>query len=206
MRSTYLNLLALLLLAGLLHSCGEEEEVYLPKPKGFHRIELPPHEYDPLRQKVGDQSFPYQFDVSRHSKIIDDPHFLSQDYWIEIEYPDFNAEIDISYKPIMNRPDSLQGYLATSHKLTRKHSVRASKIEEFATVAGKNKDLPAVVFELEGEVPSYFHWYAHDSTQHFVRAALYFDQAEKADSLKPIIEYLKVDMMKMLNTLELEKK
>ncbi len=183
-----------------LFSC--QEEVYLPKPRGFHRIELPAHKYAPLASK----NSPYQFEVSDLAKVKKDPHFLAQEHWIEIEYPEFDAQIDISYKKILNRADSLSGFVATSHKLTRKHSVRASKIEEFATIGGKEQNLPAVVFELEGEVPSYFHWYAHDSTNHFVRAALYFERAESADSLKPVIEYLKVDMMHLLNTLEFEQK
>lgn len=202
MHSSVSYVLLCLLLVGGLVGCSEDEDIYMPKPKGFHRITLPAHEYLPLSERV-DKPFPYSFAVSKYAKVVNDPHFLAQDYWIEVEYPDMGAEIDISYKPIMNRPDSLQGYLATSHKLTRKHSVKATKIDEFATVGGKNKQLPAVVFELSGEVPSYFHWYAHDSTEHFVRAALYFNEANAADSLKPIIEYLKVDMMEMLNTLEL---
>lgn len=190
-----LKFLPLILLI-LLVSC-QQEETYLPKPRGYFRIELPAHEYQALNKKA-----PYNFEHSIHTKIINDPHFLAQEYWIEMKYPQFDAEVDISYKPIRQSMDSLIGYVNTSHKLTRKHGVRATKIDEYKTTAGRDKSYDAVVFELEGDVPSYFHWYAHDSTNHFVRAALYFNTAEKGDSLKPIIEYIKLDMMHMLNTLE----
>jgi gliding motility-associated lipoprotein GldD len=194
-----MKIYALLLLL-LVAACGAEE-VYVPKPKGYQRIELPEHAYQTLPA-----NFPYNFEYSKHAQMASDPHFMAEEFWIELKYPQFKAEIDISYKPIRNRPDSLVGFIATSHKLTRKHSVKASKIEEYEATGGANRQYAAVVFELEGEVPSYFHWYAHDTNQHFVRTALYFESAESADSLKPIIDYLKLDMIHMLNTLSFPKK
>lgn len=184
-----------------LGACSSGEQTYLPKPKGFHRLDIPKHEFQTLQ---GD--YPYTFEVSKHSKVEQDKHFLARPSWIEIKYPQFDAEIDISYKSIGHKPDSLSGFIATSHKLTRKHSIKASSIEEYRAKGGKNGDLHAMVFELQGEVPSHFHFYVHDSTEHFLRAALYFNTSEKNDSLRPIIEYLKYDMMHLLNTLEWKEK
>jgi gliding motility-associated lipoprotein GldD len=58
------------------------------------------------------------------------------------------------------------------------------------------------VAELSGEVPTQFQFYVTDSTHHFLRGALYFNTAVKNDSLAPIIEYIKSDMMHLINTLE----
>ena len=193
--------ISLFLLTSLLViSCTRNEQSYLPKPKGYHRIELPEHEY----QELGG-NYPYTFQVSKHTKVEQDTHFLARPSWIEIKYPAFDAEIDISYKAINNSLDSLNGYIATSHKLTRKHSVKASSIEEVQVKGGKDQQAHAMVFELAGDVPSQFHFYAHDSTENFLRAALYFNMSEKNDSLAPIIEYIKLDMLHMLNTLEWKK-
>ncbi|MGB0522728.1 MAG: gliding motility lipoprotein GldD [Flammeovirgaceae bacterium] len=181
----------------ILCACSGGEQTFLPKPKGYHRLEMPDHEYVQL---AGD--YPYTFELSKHTVVEPDKHFLARPSWIEIKYPQFGAEVDISYKPIAQQLDSLNGFIATSHKLTRKHSVKASSIEEYQARGGKKGELHAMVFELDGEVPSHFHFYAHDSTAHFLRAALYFNTSEKNDSLKPIIEYIKYDMMHMLNTLE----
>ena len=60
----------------------------------------------------------------------------------------------------------------------------------------------ASVFELQGEVPSQFQFYTTDSTRHFFRGALYFRTATDNDSLAPVIEYVKTDMIRMLNTLK----
>jgi gliding motility-associated lipoprotein GldD len=55
---------------------------------------------------------------------------------------------------------------------------------------------------LEGEVPSQFQFTMTDSTRNFLRGALYFDTKVQNDSLQPAIEYVKKDMMRMINTLE----
>ena len=60
----------------------------------------------------------------------------------------------------------------------------------------------ASVTELEGEVPSQFQFHITDSTDHFLRGALYFKTATKNDSLAPAIEFLKSDIIHLLNTLE----
>ena len=47
-----------------------------------------------------------------------------------------------------------------------------------------------------------FQFITTDSVNHFLRGALYFQVATKNDSLAPIIEYIKKDMIHILNTLE----
>jgi len=54
---------------------------------------------------------------------------------------------------------------------------------------------------LEGEVPSQFQFHVSDSTQHFMRGALYFKTATQNDSLAPVIDYLKRDIIHLLSTL-----
>jgi gliding motility-associated lipoprotein GldD len=60
----------------------------------------------------------------------------------------------------------------------------------------------AVVAELSGEVPTQFQFFVTDSTTHFLRGAVYFNTAMKNDSLAPVIEYLKIDMTHLMNTLK----
>jgi gliding motility-associated lipoprotein GldD len=178
-------------------SCKKEQETFMPKPKGYHYISLPEHSY---KQLEGD--YPYTFQVSEQAVVEKDKHFLAQPSWIEIKYPQFGAEIDISYKVIGNNPDSLAGFIATSHKLSYKHRTNATRIDEYEASAGLDQKTHAMVFELEGEIPSPLHFYAHDIGNNFLRAALYLDTSHKNDSLQPIIEYLKVDMIHVMNTLE----
>jgi gliding motility-associated lipoprotein GldD len=87
--------------------------------------------------------------------------------------------------------------------LTAKHQIKAYAIDEtiVRTPGGKT----AIIAELEGEVPSQFQFTMTDSTENFLRAAVYFNVKVQNDSLRPAIEYLKRDAMQMINTLAWKK-
>lgn len=184
--------LFLALVLSTLQGC---EEDYLPKPKGFNRIALPDAAYTPAKL----EGYPYQFDINSLAKLGEDEAVFSEPYWLDISYPAWDASIQVTYKAIEGKEEQLKSYLNDAYKLTSKHQIRASAIEESIIDLGGGR--VGVVAELQGEVPSQFQFFQTDSTRHFLRAALYFNTATKNDSLAPIIEYLKQDMMHMLSTL-----
>ncbi|MFH6983840.1 gliding motility lipoprotein GldD [Marinoscillum sp. 108] len=183
----------LFLISILVLSCGQNP--YLPKPKGYNRIDLPAHEYTALAD-----SFPYQFEYSKHARILKDSSWITERYWIDIFYPAMDANIQLTYKPIKNKAELMQEYFSDSYKLTSQHNVKAYAIDE------KVLELPngdfASFTELEGEVPTQLQFHVSDSTAHFLRGALYFKTATKNDSLAPVIRYLKEDALHLLETLE----
>ncbi|MCS6822227.1 MAG: gliding motility lipoprotein GldD [Microscillaceae bacterium] len=180
-------------LAFLTWACGSPD--YVPKPKGYNRIDLPEPKYQPLPK-----AYPYYFEYSAHAKIRPDTSGISEPYWIHIIYPQFKCDIQITYKAIQTNKLNFQEYINDSHLLLSKHQIKASAIENtvIRTPSGKT----ASIFELEGEVPSQFQFYISDSTSNFVRGALYFRTATKNDSLSPIIEFIKKDVIHLLNTFE----
>lgn len=171
------------------------ESDYYPKPNGFNRIDLPKHEYIALPD-----SFPYSFEYSTSAKILPDSIYIKDRYWIALFYPEFVAEVHITYKSLNNNRDSLRSNIEDSYKLTSKHQIKASSIQEtiLMTPSGKKVSLA----ELKGDIPSQFQFYTTDSTEHFLRGALYFRTATENDSLAPVIEYVKKDIIHSLNTLE----
>lgn len=171
---------------------------YTPKPKGYPRIDLPKPAYRALTEK-----HPYTFQYSKYAVVKPDTFRGAEPDWIFVYYPSFDASIELTYKPVMNDKKRLSNMIADAHKLGMKHSIKASSIEEMTlkTKAGKTVGL----IELDGEVPSYFQFYTTDSTKHFLRGALYFRTATARDSLAPVIEYVKKDMIQMLNTLVWQK-
>ena len=168
---------------------------YSPKPKGFNRLDLPEQQYAHLPD-----SFPYYFQISKAAKIYRDSSYIAERYWMDIFYPHITANIQLTYKSLNNDKKLLEELVNDSYKLTSKHQIKAYAIEEsvLKTKTGKT----AVVAELEGEVPSQFQFFVTDSTDNFLRGALYFRTSTKNDSLAPAIEYMKLDIMHMLNTLE----
>ncbi len=167
---------------------------FLPKPLGYNRLILPEHEYLPLPD-----SFPYTFEYSRHARLLRDTSRISERYWIEIYYPMLKSNIHVTYKPV-NGEKLLREFMDDSYTLTAKHQIKAYAINEAITKTPSGKT--AVIAELEGEVPSQFQFTVTDSSRNFLRGALYFDTKVANDSLAPAIEFMKRDMMQIINTLE----
>ena len=184
------------LLILLFSACSQD---YVPKPKGYNKIVLPEHEYLQLSD-----SFPYQFQYSKHAEILIDSSWMQEPYWINVYYPEFVATIQITYKDVLGDKQRLQEFLNDSYKLTAKHQIKAYSIEE--TILKTPQNHTAIVAELTGEVPTPFQFYTTDSANHFLRGALYFRTASKNDSLAPVINYIKKDIIHMLNTLSWDEK
>lgn len=181
---------AVLLLIALM-GCQTE---YLPKPRGYNRFDLPEHRYLPSTDTL-----PYTFQYSEYARVLKDSSWISDKHWVEVHYPQYNANVHLTYKTVGNR-GSLKEYLDDTYLLTAKHQIKAYAIDESIT---RTPDGKTVVYaELEGEVPSQFQFFTTDSARHFLRGALYFNTQVNNDSLRPAIEYIKVDIVHMMNTLK----
>jgi gliding motility-associated lipoprotein GldD len=167
---------------------------YTPKPLGYNRLNLPVPAYRLLAD-----SLPYTFEYSVHAKLLDDTSAISERYWIEIYYPEIKANVHITYKPIRNL-QLLKEFLDDSYTLTSKHQIKAYAINEVISKTPSGKT--AVIAELEGEVPSQFQFTVTDSIRNFMSGALYFNTQVANDSLRPAIDYMKKDIMHMINTLQ----
>lgn len=168
---------------------------YAPKQQGYNRIDLPPRDYVQLPD-----SFPYSMEYSKHATLLPDSSWISERFWFDLYYDSLGASITLTYKPVKNNRALLEEYVNTAYKLTSKHQNKAYAMEEqvFKTKSGRT----AAIARLSGEVPSPYQFFSTDSTEHFVRGALYFNTATKNDSLAPVINYVHADIMHMLNTLE----
>lgn len=180
------------LLLVILSACDRE---YLPKPLGYNRLQLP----DPSYRSLPD-SLPYSFEYSTHAKLLSDTSAIHEKFWIEIYYPLLKSNVHITYKALGNSDKLLKEFMDDAYTLTAKHQIKAYAINEVITVTPSGKT--AVIAELEGEVPSQFQFTITDSTQNFLRGALYFNTKVQNDSLAPAIDYMKRDMMHIINTLE----
>ncbi len=179
----------------LLYSCGKNSEEYAPKPTGFNRIDLPEPQYQTLPDE-----HPYSFEYSKYAIVQRDTFRNAEPHWIIIYYPKLNSRIQFTYKPVNNDRVRLQNMMADAAKLAFHHDKKAYSITDklLQTKDGKR----AVIFELEGEVPSPYQFFVTDSTKHYLRGAVYLMTATKNDSLRPIIDYMKADSRHILETLK----
>ena len=187
----------LFVVAGLLFfACCENN--YIPKPKGFLRLDLPSKKYVPFDSL----NFPYSFFIPDYVKLTSDDKNPDQPYWINLNFKPFNAILYISYKKINK---NLDVYLDDSRTFVNKHIPKASAINEKQYINEKERVF-GLVFNIEGsEAASPLQFYLTDSTQHFLRAALYFNFTPNNDSLAPVIDYIKQDVGYLIDTFKWKK-
>jgi gliding motility-associated lipoprotein GldD len=176
----------------LFYSCGGD---FLPKPKGYNRIDLPERGFALL-----DEDKPYLFEYSKNASVEPDSFNLAEKNWINLNYRELGGKVHLTYLPLDSKGKDLKTVMNDAINLTAKHQIKAYGIEESVLLTPKG--YTGVVAELSGEVPTQFQFFVTDSTSNFLRGALYFNTSMKNDSLAPVIEYIKVDLIHLINTLE----
>ena len=172
----------------IIYSC---KETYTPKHHGWLRSDFPEKKY-----RLFDSVYPYTFEIPVYSEVVKDKSKDAEKYWADWVFPEFNATVFISYKDIHNNLDS---YEEDTRELAYKHSVKADAIES-KIWENKNADVYGILYEIKGDVASQIQFYLTDSTQHFVRAAFYFNEVPNKDSLAPALKFLRKDIEHMIKT------
>ena len=178
----YINLLFLI----AAFSCSQN---YQPKPKGLNQIYLPKPQY-----KVVTVSNNYSFERNNLASTNENKDLG----WFNLSYFNQGAELLITYKKIKSQKH-LKSLLDESYRLVSKHRKKATNITE--TNIKTNKNHNATIIDIKGEVPTPIQFVVTDSSDNFIRAALYFEKPIKGDSLTPVVNYIKLDILHLLNTL-----
>lgn len=179
----------------LILGCNEK---YTPKPREYFRIDFPEKTYHQLQP-----GFPYQFDVPDYSKIVPDQGNSDQPYWINISIPANKAEVHISYYNLSNKEVSnrvlLNKFMEDTRTLAYKHTVKADAIQE-QVFMNPGKNVYGLIYRIEGNAASPMQFFLTDSTNHFLRGALYIREVPNIDSLKPVIDFLEPDVIRLIET------
>ena len=170
----------------LLVSCTN----YSPKPYGYFRIEFPEHSY----RKFEEAACPYKFELSKAVAIFP----RQEKYWMDVHYPRYGAQLHCSYSAVNKNFRELS---EDSHSLAYKHIVRADDIADYF-FEHPDARVYGIFYDLEGSTASPMQFMLTDSTRHFFRAALYFNTTPNADSLAPVKEYFREELMHLIETFE----
>ena len=185
------NIYSLLAFIFIICSCTGDRN-YTPKPKGFLRIEPPTAQY----VLFNETELPYTFTVSQQA-IIELPPTDSAEYWINIDYPGLNAKIYCSYRQITTY--TLNEHIEECYKLAERAAGNAGAINE-KSYENKENDVYGTLFLLDGESASPVQFMLTDSTTHFFRGALYYNFKSNADSIAPVTDYIKKDIVELIQT------
>jgi len=174
---------------------------HTPKPRGYFRINLPKHSYR-LFERNG---FPYSFEYPEYGKIIQDTVFFGNKpenpYWINIDFPTIGGRFYLSYKEI-SAAQPFEKLLEDAYELSYKaHDKRADYIEPRQYSRPQDR-VYGMLYAVGGNAASAYQFFATDSVKHFIRGALYFDVSPNVDSLKPANDFLREDMIRLMETIK----
>lgn len=184
------------IVALLVSSC--EEDIYIPKPVGYARMDFPEHSY----QWVEDSECPYYFQYGSTAIIAPVDSSLGQPCWINVEYPKQKAKIHFTYYDL--KEHKVVSLIEDTRILAMKHLTKADDFEESVIKDGDAK-VYGVLYDFQGSSASNFQFYLTDSVSHFVRGALYFEVVPHADSLAPAEKYIEEELLHMVNSLRWKK-
>lgn len=184
------KIILLICFTGLFFSCSKTS---VPRPYGYFRVDMPPHAY----RTIDTLNLPYRFDLPENARLIS-RKAEGEMYWIDLYYPKLNASIYCSYKPVKG---NLINLLEDTRRIVYKHSVRADAISE-RPFENPQKNVHGILYDLKGNTASYVQFVLTDSTRNFFRGALYFNNVPNKDSIAPMENYIREDVIRIMESFE----
>ena len=190
-----MKILFTLLFILLLFAFGEE--IPVPKPPTYLRLELPDHNY----RKVESCRFSYHL----AKEYVNGVEQLGQkgDCAFEVDLGRLNGKLYVFYYPLQ-AGDTLSKFINFANDKVDDHKLKATAINDEKILRPKDRVF-GTFFELQGDVATNYQFYLTDSVSHFVRAELLLNARPNYDSLRPSLDYIKQDLKKMMNSLQWKK-
>ncbi len=170
-----------------------------PKPRAYPRVMYPEKQY----QAFDEDYCQFTFQYPTYVVVQQDTSFLGErpahPCWFDLYIPDFDSRLHCSYYPI-SKSNPLEKFKQDAFEMVDWHNRKANYIEELRIQ--RNNGVAGYAFLIEGPAASPVQFYLTDSTRHFLRGALYFNTRVNPDSLAPVLEFVKEDILKMIDTFE----
>ena len=193
MKNRIIIRIAALVIAAVALSCNREAN-YMPKPRGYFRIDLPEKAYTKV-----DTIERYSFECPEYAFLTYDRYSPDEKNWINIEMPQFKGSIHLTHKPV---DGNMADYLEDVHTMVTKHLQKANGVRDSLIVNEEHK-VYGLFIEMDGKgVATPMQFYLTDSTRNFVRGALYFNFKPDNDSMQPVIRFIREDIDHMIETFE----
>ena len=183
----------LLLFVMVLMSCNDNP---VPRQRGILRIDVPgDHVYS-------ETTIPllFSFESSDHASVTE-PKKNGSGTWLNINYPEWEGRIYLTYFTLNDT--SLQPLTEDARRFAYKHAVKATSIDE-SVFGFADQKVYGMLYDIGGDAASAVQFFATDSTDHFLLGSLYFNAVPNRDSLNPVINYVRQDILHLIETLHWE--
>lgn len=182
-----------------IYACNDDGVVLSPKPRAYPKIEFPSKSYQAFDKDYCNFSFEFPTYATVEQKELFFDEKPTDPCWFDMYIEQFDARIHFSYYPI-DEVNTFEKLNFDAFKLSNKHVNKAEFIDPqpFTTKKGIN----GFKFRLDGPVATPYQFFMTDSTNHFLRGALYFNTKARPDSLAPLVDFFVEDMEKMFETFQ----
>ena len=194
---------ALLLILTFLAGFAGCRKAAVPKPRGYFRIDLPGKEYVTFNNPAEFADLPLTFEYPRYGVVSDKIGDVADQGWFNIDFPRYKASLHLTYKDIHGDLEELVEQTYTMN--VKNHITKADAINE-QVITDPEKRIFGIFYDLRGNTATAVQFYVTDSTDHYLRGSLYFESEPNADSLTPVIDFFREDVVHLIETLEWKKK
>lgn len=173
-------------------SCDETN--YLPREKGFLRLEFEKPTYDTFSSEASKLNFIFNNAYSSFEIVSDEK--------IVLKYKDIKIDLVLSDVELENL-SSFEESIRNFYVFLEPHRKKSNQIsiKEFTSVDNKRF---AKVFEMRGPVASPLQFYVTDSINHFLFGSMNVMVKSNYDSIYPSIMYVKNDIFSIIESVNWE--
>ncbi|MDR1501552.1 MAG: hypothetical protein LBT43_03740 [Prevotella sp.] len=170
-------------------SCNE----YTPKPLGYPRID----KVESGVVRFEHAAFSFRYPANAHIEEVRKND--ESGFWFNISYPEYDAILYCTYFPVDKR--KLSGALEDSYQLAYSQALKANGIQQFLFTDSLHHT-SGIIYDVKGSVASPIQFYLTDNASNFLRGSLYFNQQVNADSIAPVVGFLREDIVALMESLE----
>ena len=174
-----------------LNSCVTKEENPIPKPKSYLRIDFPEKKYINYSDSCS-----FSFDIPVYTQIGKIPG--SPTCHKVIVFPEHKADLILKYNTIDTT------FSLVTEKIKNDayyHSFKANAIDvnEFTNLSS---NVYGITYEITGNSACNYMFYVSDSINHMLTGELLINETPNYDKLKPVIDFIKSDIVHLIETFE----
>jgi gliding motility-associated lipoprotein GldD len=177
----------LIVFVALVWSSCNQKQVSTPKPKGFFRIVFPQKSYQTFQDNC-----PFTFKYPSYASVEQDSDFAAPKCWKNLNFKRFNGKIHLTYYDV-NSANTFNEMVENARTLAMKHTIKADAIDQ-RIIRFPDKKVYGIYYSIDGNTASSVQFFLTDSSKHYLRAALYFNERPAYDSIKPVIQFIKQDI------------
>lgn len=171
----------------------------IPKPRAYPRVIYP----EKKLVSFNEAQCPFTTRIPMYFKTLKDSLQTGKEKdfncWYDLYCEELNGYLHMSYVPITSRRQ-FDGLVNDAFEMADKHNIKASYRQE-SVISHEDRKLYGLIFEIDGPVATPLQFFVTDSTEHFLRASLYFKSAVNRDSIAPVYDFLREDVYGMIEGL-----